>query len=179
MAFYKVLAFPISVVNYFVHNLKCLIQSSQTYFISFSCFSKLFFLMQIVRTLCLFLTPSERKCSRLCRSESSFKYESGLFVQGLLKVSVLRKVLFFSSLRIFFSVCFCIWYAHTYTHSHSKKSVIFPWYNFFWHCNFSCNYLHVKIPSQSFLLRICFLRIVEDCSCTLRYNNNTLLSAWS
>lgn len=40
---------------------------------------------KIVRTLCLFLTPSERKCSRLCRSESSFKYESGLFVQGLLK----------------------------------------------------------------------------------------------
>ncbi|XP_030825020.1 guanine nucleotide exchange C9orf72 homolog isoform X2 [Camarhynchus parvulus] len=41
--------------------------------------------IDIVRTLCLFLTPSERKCSRLCRSESSFKYESGLFVQGLLK----------------------------------------------------------------------------------------------
>ncbi|KAM6105481.1 guanine nucleotide exchange factor C9orf72 homolog isoform 2-T3 [Pterocles gutturalis] len=41
---------------------------------------------KIVRTLCLFLTPSERKCSRLCRSESSFKYESGLFVQGLLKM---------------------------------------------------------------------------------------------
>ncbi|KAM7076639.1 guanine nucleotide exchange factor C9orf72 homolog isoform X4 [Ciconia boyciana] len=40
---------------------------------------------KIVRTLCLFLTPSERKCSRLCRNESSFKYESGLFVQGLLK----------------------------------------------------------------------------------------------
>ncbi|XP_069096771.1 guanine nucleotide exchange factor C9orf72 homolog isoform X2 [Pleurodeles waltl] len=39
---------------------------------------------KIVKTLCLFLTPSERKCSRLCRSESSFKYESGLFVQGLL-----------------------------------------------------------------------------------------------
>ncbi|KAM9101569.1 guanine nucleotide exchange C9orf72 homolog isoform X2 [Sarcophilus harrisii] len=42
---------------------------------------------KIVRTLCLFLTPSERKCSRLCRNESSFKYESGLFVQGLLKDS--------------------------------------------------------------------------------------------
>ncbi|XP_051817507.1 guanine nucleotide exchange factor C9orf72 homolog isoform X2 [Antechinus flavipes] len=41
----------------------------------------------IVRTLCLFLTHSERKCSRLCRNESSFKYESGLFVQGLLKDS--------------------------------------------------------------------------------------------
>ncbi|XP_075267366.1 guanine nucleotide exchange factor C9orf72 homolog isoform X3 [Opisthocomus hoazin] len=40
---------------------------------------------KIVRTLCLFLTPSERKCSRLCRTESSFRYESGLFVQGLLK----------------------------------------------------------------------------------------------
>uniref|UniRef100_A0A8C5Z8U4 C9orf72-SMCR8 complex subunit n=1 Tax=Marmota marmota marmota TaxID=9994 RepID=A0A8C5Z8U4_MARMA len=41
---------------------------------------------KIVRTLCLFLTPAERKCSRLCEAESSFKYESGLFVQGLLKV---------------------------------------------------------------------------------------------
>ncbi|KAM4809027.1 guanine nucleotide exchange factor C9orf72 homolog [Rhinophrynus dorsalis] len=40
---------------------------------------------KMVRTLCLFLSPTERKCSRLCRSESSFKYESGLFVQGLLK----------------------------------------------------------------------------------------------
>ncbi|XP_077201370.1 guanine nucleotide exchange factor C9orf72 homolog isoform X1 [Paroedura picta] len=40
---------------------------------------------KIVRTLCLFLTSAERKCSRLCRSETSFKYESGLFVQGLLK----------------------------------------------------------------------------------------------
>ncbi|XP_070598570.1 guanine nucleotide exchange factor C9orf72 homolog [Erythrolamprus reginae] len=40
---------------------------------------------KIVRTLCLFLTPAERKCSRLCRNETSFKYESGLFVQGLLK----------------------------------------------------------------------------------------------
>lgn len=40
---------------------------------------------KIVRTLCLFLTPAERKCSRLCEAESSFKYESGLFVQGLLK----------------------------------------------------------------------------------------------
>lgn len=44
------------------------------------------FVLQIVRTLCLFLTSAERKCSRLCRSETSFKYESGLFVQGLLKV---------------------------------------------------------------------------------------------
>lgn len=44
------------------------------------------FLLQIVKTLCLFLTPAERKCSRLCEAESSFKYESGLFVQGLLKV---------------------------------------------------------------------------------------------
>lgn len=41
---------------------------------------------QIVRTLCLFLTPTERKCSRLCRADSSFKYDTGLFVQGLLKV---------------------------------------------------------------------------------------------
>lgn len=57
-------------------------------------FLNLSFLMQIVRTLCLFLTPSERKCSRLCRNESSFKYESGLFVQGLLKVSTLSKILF-------------------------------------------------------------------------------------
>ncbi|KAM5194672.1 guanine nucleotide exchange factor C9orf72 homolog isoform 2-T2 [Mantella aurantiaca] len=40
---------------------------------------------KMVRTLCLFLSPAERKCSRFCRSESSFKYESGLFVQGLLK----------------------------------------------------------------------------------------------
>uniref|UniRef100_A0A6I8S8R3 C9orf72-SMCR8 complex subunit n=1 Tax=Xenopus tropicalis TaxID=8364 RepID=A0A6I8S8R3_XENTR len=40
---------------------------------------------KMVRTLCLFLSPTERKCSRLCRSESSFQYESGLFVQGLLK----------------------------------------------------------------------------------------------
>nr|KAF6314246.1 C9orf72-SMCR8 complex subunit [Myotis myotis] len=30
---------------------------------------------------------TERKCSRLCEAESSFKYESGLFVQGLLKDS--------------------------------------------------------------------------------------------
>ncbi|KAG2466385.1 guanine nucleotide exchange C9orf72 homolog [Polypterus senegalus] len=42
---------------------------------------------KIVRTLCLFLTPTERKCSRLCRAESSFRYDSGLFVQGLLKDS--------------------------------------------------------------------------------------------
>ncbi|KAJ3613638.1 hypothetical protein NHX12_019884 [Muraenolepis orangiensis] len=42
---------------------------------------------KIVRTLCLFLTPSERKCSRLCKADSSFKYETGLFVQGLLKDS--------------------------------------------------------------------------------------------
>ncbi|XP_066576858.1 guanine nucleotide exchange factor C9orf72 homolog isoform X2 [Amia ocellicauda] len=40
---------------------------------------------KIVRTLALFLTPSERKCSRLCRAESSFRYDTGLFVQGLLK----------------------------------------------------------------------------------------------
>ncbi|MEE6459080.1 hypothetical protein FKM82_000530 [Ascaphus truei] len=40
---------------------------------------------KMVKTLCLFLAPAERKCSRLCRTESSFKYESGLFVQGLLK----------------------------------------------------------------------------------------------
>lgn len=45
------------------------------------------FSLQIVRTLCLFLTPSERKCSRLCRADSSFKYDTGLFVQGLLKVA--------------------------------------------------------------------------------------------
>uniref|UniRef100_A0A3B5M2F2 Uncharacterized protein n=1 Tax=Xiphophorus couchianus TaxID=32473 RepID=A0A3B5M2F2_9TELE len=42
---------------------------------------------KIVRTLCLFLTPAERKCSRLCRASSSFKYDTGLFVQGLLKDS--------------------------------------------------------------------------------------------
>uniref|UniRef100_A0A3Q3J9M7 Uncharacterized protein n=1 Tax=Monopterus albus TaxID=43700 RepID=A0A3Q3J9M7_MONAL len=42
---------------------------------------------KIVRTLCLFLTPAERKCSRLCRAPSSFKYDTGLFVQGLLKDS--------------------------------------------------------------------------------------------
>ncbi|MBN3303810.1 CI072 protein, partial [Amia calva] len=40
---------------------------------------------KIVRTLALFLTPAERKCSRLCRAESSFRYDTGLFVQGLLK----------------------------------------------------------------------------------------------
>ncbi|XP_044142599.1 guanine nucleotide exchange C9orf72 homolog isoform X2 [Bufo gargarizans] len=40
---------------------------------------------KMVRTLCLFLSPTERKCSRLCKAESSFKYESGLSVQGLLK----------------------------------------------------------------------------------------------
>uniref|UniRef100_A0A8D3ECH5 Uncharacterized protein n=1 Tax=Scophthalmus maximus TaxID=52904 RepID=A0A8D3ECH5_SCOMX len=42
---------------------------------------------KIVRTLCLFLTPAERKCSRLCRADSSFTYDTGLFVQGLLKDS--------------------------------------------------------------------------------------------
>uniref|UniRef100_A0A668S9J0 Uncharacterized protein n=1 Tax=Oreochromis aureus TaxID=47969 RepID=A0A668S9J0_OREAU len=42
---------------------------------------------KIVRTLCLFLTPAERKCSRLCRADDSFKYDTGLFVQGLLKDS--------------------------------------------------------------------------------------------
>ncbi|KAI3367916.1 hypothetical protein L3Q82_026739 [Scortum barcoo] len=41
---------------------------------------------KIVRTLCLFLTPAERKCSRLCKADSSFKYDTGLFVQGLLKI---------------------------------------------------------------------------------------------
>ncbi|XP_031799129.1 guanine nucleotide exchange C9orf72 homolog isoform X1 [Sarcophilus harrisii] len=50
---------------------------------------------KIVRTLCLFLTPSERKCSRLCRNESSFKYESGLFVQGLLKLYLPNSCSFF------------------------------------------------------------------------------------
>ncbi|XP_078133814.1 guanine nucleotide exchange factor C9orf72 homolog isoform X2 [Sander vitreus] len=43
--------------------------------------------IDIVRTLCLFLTPAERKCSRLCKADSSFKYDTGLFVQGLLKDS--------------------------------------------------------------------------------------------
>lgn len=43
---------------------------------------------KIVRTLCLFLTSSERKCSRLCKTNSSFKYDTGLFVQGLLKDSM-------------------------------------------------------------------------------------------
>ncbi|XP_072533892.1 guanine nucleotide exchange factor C9orf72 homolog [Salminus brasiliensis] len=42
---------------------------------------------KIVLTLCLFLTPTERKCSRLCRADGSFKYDTGLFVQGLLKDS--------------------------------------------------------------------------------------------
>ncbi|XP_076831102.1 guanine nucleotide exchange factor C9orf72 homolog [Brachyhypopomus gauderio] len=42
---------------------------------------------KVVLTLCLFLTPTERKCSRLCRAEGSFKYDTGLFVQGLLKDS--------------------------------------------------------------------------------------------
>uniref|UniRef100_A0A674BXN4 C9orf72-SMCR8 complex subunit n=1 Tax=Salmo trutta TaxID=8032 RepID=A0A674BXN4_SALTR len=42
---------------------------------------------KIVRTLSLFLTPAERKCSRLCKADSSFKYDTGLFVQGLLKDS--------------------------------------------------------------------------------------------
>lgn len=42
---------------------------------------------KIVLTLCLFLTPTERKCSRLCRAAGSFKYDTGLFVQGLLKDS--------------------------------------------------------------------------------------------
>ncbi|TNM91763.1 hypothetical protein fugu_018774 [Takifugu bimaculatus] len=42
---------------------------------------------KIVRTLCLFLTPTERRCSRLCRAEASFRYDTGLFVQGLLKDS--------------------------------------------------------------------------------------------
>ncbi|XP_062904980.1 guanine nucleotide exchange factor C9orf72 homolog isoform X3 [Mobula hypostoma] len=40
---------------------------------------------KMVRTLCLFLTPNERKCSRLANASGSFKYNSGLFVQGLLK----------------------------------------------------------------------------------------------
>ncbi|XP_066535230.1 guanine nucleotide exchange factor C9orf72 homolog isoform X2 [Hoplias malabaricus] len=42
---------------------------------------------KIVLTLCLFLTPTERKCSRLCQADGSFKYDTGLFVQGLLKDS--------------------------------------------------------------------------------------------
>ncbi|KAM9708742.1 guanine nucleotide exchange factor C9orf72 homolog isoform 9-T9 [Menidia menidia] len=42
---------------------------------------------KVVRTLCLFLTPAERRCSRLCRPDSSFRYDTGLFVQGLLKDS--------------------------------------------------------------------------------------------
>ncbi|XP_030628329.1 guanine nucleotide exchange factor C9orf72 homolog [Chanos chanos] len=40
---------------------------------------------KMVLTLCLFLTPAERQCSRLCRPDGSFKYDTGLFVQGLLK----------------------------------------------------------------------------------------------
>ncbi|XP_071221901.1 guanine nucleotide exchange factor C9orf72-like [Salvelinus alpinus] len=43
---------------------------------------------KIVRTLCLFLTPAERKCSRYCKADSTFKYDTGLFVQGLLKDSM-------------------------------------------------------------------------------------------
>lgn len=42
---------------------------------------------KIVLTLSLFLTPTERKCSRLCRADGSFTYDTGLFVQGLLKDS--------------------------------------------------------------------------------------------
>uniref|UniRef100_A0A8C9VL23 C9orf72-SMCR8 complex subunit n=1 Tax=Scleropages formosus TaxID=113540 RepID=A0A8C9VL23_SCLFO len=42
---------------------------------------------KMVRTLCLFLTPSERRCSRLCKADGSFHYDAGLFVQGLLKDS--------------------------------------------------------------------------------------------
>ncbi|XP_054653506.1 guanine nucleotide exchange factor C9orf72 homolog isoform X2 [Dunckerocampus dactyliophorus] len=42
---------------------------------------------KMVRTLCLFLTAAEKKCSRLCKADSSFKYDTGLFVQGLLKDS--------------------------------------------------------------------------------------------
>ncbi|XP_048852404.1 guanine nucleotide exchange factor C9orf72 homolog [Brienomyrus brachyistius] len=42
---------------------------------------------KIVRTLCLFLTPTERRCSRLCKADGSFSYDTGLFVQGLLKDS--------------------------------------------------------------------------------------------
>lgn len=53
----------------------------------FSFFLFFFLLLQIARTLCLFLTPEERKCSRLCKADSSFKYDTGLFVQGLLKVA--------------------------------------------------------------------------------------------
>lgn len=41
---------------------------------------------KMVLTLSLFLTPTERRCSRLCQADSSScKYDSGLFVQGLLK----------------------------------------------------------------------------------------------
>uniref|UniRef100_A0A8C7ML66 C9orf72-SMCR8 complex subunit n=1 Tax=Oncorhynchus kisutch TaxID=8019 RepID=A0A8C7ML66_ONCKI len=43
---------------------------------------------KVVLTLCLFLTPAERKCSRFCKADSTFKYDTGLFVQGLLKDSV-------------------------------------------------------------------------------------------
>ncbi|KAM9787098.1 LOW QUALITY PROTEIN: guanine nucleotide exchange factor C9orf72 homolog [Syngnathus typhle] len=42
---------------------------------------------KMVRTLCLFLTATEKKCSRLCKADPSFKYDTGLFVQGLLKDS--------------------------------------------------------------------------------------------
>ncbi|TSW48754.1 Guanine nucleotide exchange C9orf72 [Bagarius yarrelli] len=45
------------------------------------------YMQKIVLTLCLFLTPAERKCSRLCRADGTFKYDTGLFVQGLLKDS--------------------------------------------------------------------------------------------
>uniref|UniRef100_A0A4W3HMS4 C9orf72-SMCR8 complex subunit n=1 Tax=Callorhinchus milii TaxID=7868 RepID=A0A4W3HMS4_CALMI len=40
---------------------------------------------KMVRTLCLFLTPAERQCSRLANANGSFRYDPGLFVQGLLK----------------------------------------------------------------------------------------------
>lgn len=107
--------------------------------------------MQIVRTLCLFLTPSERKCSRLCRSESSFKYESGLFVQGLLKVSILRRVLFLCGFRTFNMY---VLFAHTicmkiYTHIHVWRNLsFFPWV--LDARAYACDYFNVTIPSQSF-----------------------------
>ncbi|XP_032821899.1 guanine nucleotide exchange factor C9orf72 homolog [Petromyzon marinus] len=40
---------------------------------------------KMVKTLCLFLSPAERRCSRLADPEAKDKYEYGLVVQGLLK----------------------------------------------------------------------------------------------
>lgn len=67
-----------------------------------------------MRTLCLFLTPAERKCSRLCRADDSFKYDTGLFVQGLLKVASHQLFLIIQytvvRIRIWLLFCFVCWF---------------------------------------------------------------------